>query len=190
MSDECLVNELNLSFSGDEYDSMFITQSTFRDISTQDVEDADDFFSDLGEVVVTEHSAMERQDFENAVRSNQDEMCEWIFDFKSDVDNGLSVSTQEDPIIVTRHSDGEKFEIGASKESDRNSSKFDNDGSKQVGNKQMDVDLKRFSSVVSDAELDRSKYKRSVNFHFCSLLPCLSLYFRIMFYLIVNILVV
>ena len=45
-----------------------------------------------------------------AILSEEDEaMCGKIFDFKNDVDNGWSVSTQDNPLIATRNSDGKQF---------------------------------------------------------------------------------
>ena len=39
-------------------------------------------------------------------------MCEKIFDFTDDYDNGYTVSTQDDPFIVTHKSDGKVFTVG------------------------------------------------------------------------------
>ena len=44
---DCAVDENNLSFSEDEYSSVFITQSTFHAVDTQDVVEMVDFLDNL-----------------------------------------------------------------------------------------------------------------------------------------------
>ena len=158
------VDVANLSFSDDEaMASLFITQSTFNSVTTQQVNDAVDFLDGLGDVSVgdTNNGQLNRVSEEE----KQDEMCEKIFDFSDDYDNGYRVSTQDDPILVTRKSDGKVFTVGDSKATvaehiiDINSA--------LPANYDAEKDLKRFKSIVSDEELCAIKNKRLVYFLSC-----------------------
>ena len=137
MAGDCPVDDLNLSFSGDKGKNLFITQSTFRDVTTQEADDAADFFMDFGDIIVSDTNECERRDLEKLAVEAQNDMCQKIFDFSNDVDNGWKVSTQENPIIVTRKSDGEQFVVGSSGTSDYP----EGDESKDVQLKQFDKDL-------------------------------------------------
>ena len=158
----------NLSFSDNDEDasSLFITQSTFRDINTQDVNEAAEFFDGLGDVSLSEVTESERNDLEKlseeVAKQKQDEMCSRIFDFSDDIDNGYTVSTQDNPIIVTRKSDGMQVVVPANKSK----------GTEPCSGKDEAVkfcpqeDLNRFKTIVSDSDIDAIKTKRYGNVYF------------------------
>ena len=107
------VDEGNLSFSADEYEDLFIMQSTFSNADTQQIQNAMESFGDFDGFLRSETIELDKSDFNDmSKKSRDDEMCEKVFDFSGQVDNGWSVSTQDDPIIVTRNSDGKKFVVG------------------------------------------------------------------------------
>ena len=175
MAENFTVDELNLSFSGDEGENLFIMQSTFRNVSTQEVESAADFFLDMGDIIASDTNDAEKRDLNKLAMEAQSEMCEQIFDFEGDTDNGWSVSTQSNPHIVTRHSDGKQFLVG-----DEHSQKSQLDANvnvnvQQVKSDEMEADLKRFSTVVSRDELELSKHKWSVWCFSINVLLCVSL---------------
>ena len=106
------VDEGNLSFSDDECSSLFITQSSFNSISTQDVDDAVDFFgvTDMSfsenDLKVTGHLSVLSQESE--------EMCEHMFNFTpSETDNSWPVDNDCAPFKVTRNADGKHFTVGS-----------------------------------------------------------------------------
>ena len=104
------VDQLNLSFSEGECKNLFITQSTFRDINAQDVEDALEYFKDFSDVSFGELKGQEAIDLTKMSQESND-MCDKIFDFSDDHDNGWSVLNDNVPFIVTRKSDGKVFTV-------------------------------------------------------------------------------
>ena len=184
---DCPVDEQNLSFSDDDYNSLFITQSSFRDVKTQDVVEAVDFMDSLGEFSVGDNSNVEKCDIADVSNVEEFDWCEHedvqYFDFSGDVDNGYDVSTQDQGYILKSHSDGsEIFVYDSTVHSDGN---FTGDTLKldvisDVESTMYDPgtigsDLKHFGPAVSEQKLDQNKSKRwvkifikiLVNFHIC-----------------------
>ena len=163
MAEDCPIDSENLSFS-DEESSIFLTQSSFRDVSTQDLSDAIELFGE--EINVNEQLVVEDQDLNNVVsiqEVDEEEMCAKVFDFSDEVDNGWSVSTQNDPHVVTRNRDGKQFLVGDSDHaSDGMSSASQYEDLHVLPNmsKELEQGLKRFSTVVSAVESDESKRKQ------------------------------
>ena len=163
MSSDFPVDCGNLSFSDNDNDaaSLFITQSTFKDVSTQDVNDATDYIEGLGNVTLSEISGNEDKDIQKLAKElqaaeHQDAMCSHIFDFSNDVDNGYIVSTHDDPIIVTRKSDGKKIVVPKSGDScDKSLAKVES-----ISNFDVELDIQCFKSIVSDEDLDGMELKR------------------------------
>ena len=158
-----------MSFSDDDYGDMFITQSSFSNVDTQGVCDAVEYLEGIGTFNVSDNSASEQRDMQQFSDEVQNSMCKKIFDFSEDVDNGWSVSTQNDPIIVTRNRDGKQFVINGaddtSAEQHKVNEEIDENLSKSQENvfdKEIEADMKRFSSIVGATELDESKRKRLV----------------------------
>ena len=163
------VDEHNLSFSDEEAARLFITQSTFHNIDTQEAYSAADFFDNLSvDMQFGESLEVQNHDLANIAASIENE--DWrehndvqYFDFSSDVDNGYSVSTQE-PFVLTRHHDGAKFVVGDKSLNDMS------DEAKRYGEnhalppvydeQSVETDLKRFGQPVNDDELDANKRKR------------------------------
>ena len=135
------VDELNLSFSGDEYENLFITQSSFNNVTTQDVSDAVEYFNDLGEVSFGDSTNVESGDL-SKLSPKTERMCGKVFDFSDDVDNSWSVSTQDFPIVVTRNSDGKQFLFGDDDSKVINVTVNDEEKSKIVESKELEQDLK------------------------------------------------
>ena len=91
---------------------MFLTQNSFNNVNTQDVEQAVVYFGDFSEFfcneVVQEEIVKTLQ-----LSPTSEKMCDKVFNCCGDeVDNGWSVSTQDSPIVVTRNSDGKQFTVG------------------------------------------------------------------------------
>ena len=97
-----------------------------------------------------------------ATEVTTDEMCCKVFDFSEEVDNGWSVSTQNDPIVVTCNSDGQKFTIGGEDKHDEIIKHYEQNHVLKCLDKDIEEDLKRFSSVVTATDLDELKRKRCV----------------------------
>ena len=101
---ECPVDENNLSFSDDEYNSLFITQNSFRDVNTQDVVDAVDYFDTFGNFSSGDSPNVQKQDLDNVLDVQEYDWREHrdvqYFDFTGDHDNGCEVSTQDQGFIV------------------------------------------------------------------------------------------
>ena len=151
------VDAKNLSFSDDdEYNDLFITQSTFSEVSTQQEQDALEYIGKLSDDKVGEMVGSEC----GQLSQKSEEMCSKVYDFSEDHDNGWSVSTQNNPIIVTRNSDGEKFTVGDDKSSDCAVIDCEEKSVLPNINKELDKDLKRFNSIVTAYELEDSKFKR------------------------------
>ena len=91
MASDFPVDGNNLSFSDEEDNSIFIMQSTFLDVNTQQVDDAIDFFS--GDLAISKSLDVQDKDLNNILDEHDDEMCEKVFDFLEDTDNGWSVSS-------------------------------------------------------------------------------------------------
>ena len=145
------VDENNLSFSDDEYQNLFITQSSFKNVSTQEVEDTVGYFDSLGDVSLSDNNSV--RDELNKLSPKTEEMCRKVFDFSEDVDNGWSVSTQDANFLVTRNYDGQSFMVGGDTKHDESDGKND----VIIVNDELEKDLKRFNSIVSDEDLDNSK---------------------------------
>ena len=146
------VDDGNLSFSGDNYEGLFITQGTFKNVTTQDVSDAVDYLNELTEVPSGE-----------VLSQNSEIICSKIFDFSNDHDNGWSMSTRDSPIIVTCNFDGKQFVVG---DEVTKSNEFEDKNVLPSVSKELENDLKCFNSIATAVELDVSKRKRSVfTFH-------------------------
>ena len=111
------MDEGNLSFSGDEdAANLFITQSSFNSVSTQDVNDALDFFADENDFSFGDDSVKIAEEM-SKLSQNSEEMCGRIFDFTGEQhDNGWSVANDLAPFHVTRKSDGQQFIVGKKSE--------------------------------------------------------------------------
>ena len=159
------VDENNLSFSDDDVSSLFITQSTFHDISTQVVSEAVDFLDGLsGELSTGEVTNVMNKDSGELSEDWCDHKSVQYFDFSHDVDNGYEVSTQE-LFILTCHYDGKQFVVNSKNELDVH----DCDDGKLSGNVTGDVkyddsniesDLKHFGDAVDQDTLDSIQCKR------------------------------
>ena len=153
------IDEGNLSFSDNEYGDIFLTQTPAVD--TQRAREASDFLANLDEFVLSPVSDNKVKDIEEVVEKSQSEMCEKIFDFSDDVDNGWSVSTQDNPTIVTRNVDGKSFVMsGNSDGHDKQVQQFMQNDVLPYREKELEEDLKRFSSVINSDDLDTVKRKR------------------------------
>ena len=161
------VDENNLSFSDDDASSLFITQSTFRDINTQEVSDAVEFFDNItGDMSCGDNSNVQKDDLADITIPEdwRDHKSVHYFDFSNDIDNGYDVSSQE-PYVLTRHYDGKKFVVG-----DSSSCEIDKaDDSTVDGNVRQAVpydverisgDLKCFGDAIKDEELEAVRHKR------------------------------
>ena len=158
MGENFPVNESNLSFSDDDANALFITQSSFSDVKTQDVEEAVNFLGGLGDVSFGEIEDKSVIDV-TVLSQKSEEMCEKIFDFAEDEDNCWSVSIQENPIIVTRNSDGKTFAVGPDGTKNNVCQEYENNSVLPPISRELERDLKRFTTVVTAAELDESKNK-------------------------------
>ena len=114
MGDDCPIGSGNLSFSDDDYEhEIFISQSTFSNVTTQEATEAAEYFDLFGDMLSPATSGVEQNDLLNIGNEiSQEDMCSKVFDFLNDHDNGWSVSSQKNPFIVTRNSDGKQFVIG------------------------------------------------------------------------------
>ena len=161
------VDKGNLSFSDDECSSLFITQSSFNSISTQDVDDAVDFFG-VADMSFGGNDSKITGEL-SVLSQKSEEMCGCVFDFMSgETDNSWSVDNDCAPFKVTRNADGKQFTVGS------NVSGNENIASDGIGNvtevsDQLEHDMKRFISIVSASELDKSKRKRQFFTFICSL---------------------
>ena len=154
------VDEANLSFSGDEdASSLFITQSSFSNISTQEVDEAVDFFGGLENVSFDDKNDDKTGNVDTELASlsqKSEEMCRRVFDFTSgEKDNSWSVQNDVAPFIVTRNCDGQEFTVGNNEINVTDGQDHSYDVSDEL--KQ---DMKCFSNIVSPGELDQSKRKR------------------------------
>ena len=95
------VNELNVSFSDEDVSSLFITQSTFRDVDTQEVNEAADFFDNFEMMYLLMIVGMLRKvilyNLVIVPEDWRDHKSVQYFNFSNDVDNGYEVSTHLDP---------------------------------------------------------------------------------------------
>ena len=168
---DCPVDEWNLSFSDDDdMASIFITQSSSRDVSTQQVNDAIEFLDGLEDGSLSELLVGEKNDLKEVIeQQRQDAMCEKVFDFSDDYDNSYTVSTQDNPIIVTRKSDGKVFTVGNGKPQEAEHIIEINSALPAMYD--AEHDLKCFKSIVSNEELMAIKNKRFMFYlHFASFL--------------------
>ena len=118
------VDEKNLSFSDDdEYQNLFIMQSSFKNVTTQEVEDAVGYFDGLGDVSLSDNNLV--TDELNKLSPKTERMCHKVFDFSEDVDNSWSVSTQDANFLVTHNYDGQSFIIGGDSKHDDSDGKSD-----------------------------------------------------------------
>ena len=142
--------------SDEDASQLFITQSSFREVETQEAEEAVDFFEGLGDVSVSDSSILTARDLAklHSYNVDQNEMCSKIFDFsEGPLNNGWTVQSQDnadDPFIVTRNNDGKQFVVG-----EGFCEPID-----EFPKSKVTTDDKRFESVVTDADVDRSKNKR------------------------------
>ena len=58
---------------------------------------------------ISENNSTFQEDMASVSQNTDDMMCEKIFNFLNEVDNGWSVSSQDDPFVVIRNSDGKQF---------------------------------------------------------------------------------
>ena len=95
MMDKFPVDENNLSFSDDDGDSLFITQSSFRDIDTQVAVDAADYFDTLGNVSVGDSPKVQMDELNGILNVQEFVWHEHkdmqYFDFTDQVDNGFNI---------------------------------------------------------------------------------------------------
>ena len=110
---DCPVDANNLSFSDDEYSSLFITQSTFCAVDTQDVVEAVDFLDNLGNFSSGDSPKSEQHGEEHVQlvleydwREHKDIQ---YFNFCGDVDNGCDVTTSDTGYIVKSPADGSEI---------------------------------------------------------------------------------
>ena len=168
---DCPVDENNLSFSDDEYDSMFLTQSTFRDVKTQDVVEAVEFMDNLGNFSCGDSPKVQQRDLEHVEDVQEFDWREHkdvqFFDFSNEVDNGCNVTSLKQGFIVKSHLDGSEIFVG-------DTSSKENCDSVGASSKESEVlhctplsydvgtignDLKRFGPAVSEQKLDETKSK-------------------------------
>ena len=87
------------------YSDLFITQSSFNSISTQDVDDAVDFFG-AADMSFGENDLKVTGDL-SVLSQESEEMCGYVFDFTSGkTDKSWSVDNDCAPFKVTRNADG------------------------------------------------------------------------------------
>ena len=161
------VDEGNLSFSDEDGSELFITQSTFRDISVEKNDENDDFFESVsGDVSSGDNPNVQQQDLANLVVPEDwhEHKSLQFFDFSDQLDNGYEVSTQE-PFVLTRHYDGKKFVVGDGIAHDKVVSDVKSDSNKdekipKYNEETVEADLKRFGQVVDDNELDMIRRKK------------------------------
>ena len=169
---EIHVDEGNLSLSDSDDNSIWVTQSSFDNVNTQDVEDAVSYFDNIvelpghgGKVVNCEN-----------LNKHEVEIKEWaegesvqLRDFSSDIDNGYDVSTQP-PYVMTRKFDRKKFIVGEGSVQDNLSfsQRFSDAVRKyeeanplppMYDESTIGEDMKRFGHVVSDDTLHDIKFK-------------------------------
>ena len=89
------------------------------------------------------------------------------FDFSDEVDNGWHVSTQDSPFLVTRNSDGKQFVVGkGGDEGLSGGSKYEDKSVLPLIDRELEQDLKRFSSVANILDVEASQNKRYCLFDF------------------------
>ena len=156
-----------LSFSDEDCSSLFITQSSFREINTQDAFVAADYLDTLGNV-----SSGDSPKLDN------DGLTDWCehkdvqyFDFTGgEVDNGYDVCTQNEGFVLKSHEDGSVFFVGnCDNTSTGDITKSDIGNSTIVDgippmydSALIGDDLKCFGNAVSEEKLDENKFKRYV----------------------------
>ena len=94
---------------------------------------------------------------------HSEDMCSRVFDFTAgETDNGWIISNDKSPFKAVRNSDGKEFIVGIG---DGNVTENVTKKEESVGFVPIEIaqDVKRFNSIVSESELDSSKYKRSVS---------------------------
>ena len=170
--DKFPVDENNLSFSDDDGDSLFITQSTFRNIDTQVVADAVDYFDTLGNAAVGDSPNVQNVDVNGIVNVEEFDWCDHkdvqYFNFDGQIDNGYEVNTQDDGYLVKSHADGNEIFIADSANSSDGYSTKPPELSSEILHGQpstydvstVGCDLKRFGEAVSEEKLDENKFKR------------------------------
>ena len=126
------------------------------------------FCGDLGNVSFSENNNVSKVDLDRmAAYIVEDDICSTIFDFSGDMNNGWTVSTQDNPIIVTHKLDCKQFLVGdEGSKVNKDVAKFEEKCVLPISH-ELDADLKCFNSIVSAVDLDDSKNKRSVWSHFC-----------------------
>ena len=157
-----------ISSGEEEASQLFITQNSFREPDTQDLDNAVDYLGGLDDFNFSDTHVLNASDLAkvNDMNVNQFEMCEKIFDFtEGGMNNGWTVQTQEaseDPFVVTRNSDGQQFVVGEGFCEVIPEMKTDlkKDDRPSVPISLSQEDLKRFGNVVTDAKVDRSMNKR------------------------------
>ena len=78
--------------SDEEASQLFITQNSFRNVESDEGEDASDFFEGLGSVDISDVHVLTARDLANLTNYNvdQNEMCSKIFDFsEGPINNGV-----------------------------------------------------------------------------------------------------
>ena len=156
------VDEGNLSFSFEDDDKLFLTQSSFSDVSTQDVEHAVDFLGGLEDSSLAEVTSNEVKEVEQLSQKSE-EMCGRVFDFtEGEVDNGWSVASQSSQLVAIRHSDGKEVVVGADEGHPPKCEDFDVSKLAMPLGEDLEKDLQRFSSIVSVTDLMAWKRKQLV----------------------------
>ena len=172
--DKFPVDENNLSFSDDDGNALFITQSSIRKVNTQDALDAADYFDTLGSVSCRDSPKVETDELNGILNVEEfdwrDHKDVQYFDFSEQVDNGYEVNTQDDGYVLRSNAtgseffvhDGEKTLPSDSTESSAVSSQMSHGISAMYDAQSVGSDLERFGNAVSDEKLDESKAKRYV----------------------------
>ena len=88
MSD-CLVDDRNLSLRGDDYENIFITPRTFRNVNTQKVGKTVAYFNDVYDFELDEANGQEKTDNSKVLSSQSEEMCDKIINVADGHDNSL-----------------------------------------------------------------------------------------------------
>ena len=154
---------LYISSGEEESSQLFITQNSFREPDTQDLDEAVDFFDGFegfdfgsGNANISEPNYVEQRDMSNITSGDhsqftEDEMCSMIFNFtKPKPSNSWTILNNGEPWIVRRHSDGKIFVCKDEGMVEYVPPSVPDDVQK---------DLDRFSTVVSDEELNAMKNK-------------------------------
>ena len=158
------VNELNVSFSDEDVSSLFITQSTFRDVDTQEVNEAADFFDNFEMMYLLVIVGMLRKviwiTWSLFLRTG-----ETISQCSTSIFPMMLIMAMRYQHILTRHSDGKKFVVGPGDKHDGispSSGSVENESSTKplYDEKTVGSDLARFGEAVGDVELDVNCCKR------------------------------